>query len=190
MVPTFSDWQISPTFPVFFSVFQYFLKFFFYLKYGTIFAGFSLLQADKFPWHFQHSFQFSSIIFSDFPVFWVKFPDFSNLHKIPWLFPDWKMPSHFSRFSLISSASGNYENIQILQKSPVCFIKANKKCWKWKTLAKNLMRMFSHNPCKFLLTFVLVFRVKTRHSFKHLQRKLNFQRVHVDWIKSKAKVFH
>ena len=41
--------DFSLTFPVFFSVFQYFLKFFFYLKYGTIFAGFSLLQADKFP---------------------------------------------------------------------------------------------------------------------------------------------
>ena len=24
------------------------------------------------------------------------FPDFSSLVKIPWLFPDWKMPSHFS----------------------------------------------------------------------------------------------
>ena len=34
------------------------------------------------------------------------FPDFSSLFKIPWLFPDWKMPSHFSRFS---SPSGNPE---------------------------------------------------------------------------------
>ena len=32
------------------------------------------------------------------------FPDFSSLCKIPWLFPDWKMPSHFSRFS---GPSGN-----------------------------------------------------------------------------------
>ena len=32
------------------------------------------------------------------------FPDFSSLFKIPRLFPDWKMPSHFSRFS---SPSGN-----------------------------------------------------------------------------------
>ena len=39
-----------------------------------------------------------------FPVFCVIFPDFSSLFKIPWLFPDWKMPSHFSRFS---SLSGN-----------------------------------------------------------------------------------
>ena len=38
------------------------------------------------------------------------FPDFSSLFKIPWLFPDWKMPSHFSRFS---SPSGNPERIQI-----------------------------------------------------------------------------
>ena len=32
------------------------------------------------------------------------FPDFTSLFKIPWLFSDWKMPSHFSRFS---SPSGN-----------------------------------------------------------------------------------
>ena len=60
MVPTFSDWQISPTFPVFFVVFQYF-KVLFYLKYGTIFHYFL---------------QFSSITFSDFS---------SILGKIPWL---------------------------------------------------------------------------------------------------------
>ena len=69
MVPTFLDRQISPTFPVFFALFQYFLKFFFYLKYGTIFAAFSLLLADKLPGLFQYFLQFSSIIFSDFPVF-------------------------------------------------------------------------------------------------------------------------
>ena len=40
-----------------------------------------------------------------FPVFCVIFPDFSSLFKIPWLFPDWKMPSYFSRFS---SPSGNH----------------------------------------------------------------------------------
>ena len=37
-------------------------------------------------------------IYLSFPVFCVVFPDFSSLFKIPWLFPDWKMPSHFSRF--------------------------------------------------------------------------------------------
>ena len=36
-----------------------------------------------------------------------KFPDFSSLAKIPWLFPDWKISSHFSRFS---SPSGNPVN--------------------------------------------------------------------------------
>ena len=39
-------------FPDFSSIlcsFPVFLKFIFYLKYGTIFAGFSLLLADKFP---------------------------------------------------------------------------------------------------------------------------------------------
>ena len=77
MVPTFSDWQISLTFPVFFAVFQYFLKFFF-LNFSiyTIFAGFSLLLADKFV-TFPVFCQFSSIIFSDFS---------SILGKIPWLF--------------------------------------------------------------------------------------------------------
>ena len=33
-----------------------------------------------------------------FPVFWVKFPDFSSLVKIPRLFPDWKKFSYFSGF--------------------------------------------------------------------------------------------
>ena len=32
------------------------------------------------------------------------FPDFSSLFKVPRLFPDWKIPSHFPRFS---SPSGN-----------------------------------------------------------------------------------
>ena len=40
-------------------------------------------------------------IFQSFPVFCVIFPDFSSLFKNPLLFPDWKMPSHFS------SPSGN-----------------------------------------------------------------------------------
>ena len=64
------------------SQFSSIFKVLFYLKYGTIFAGFSLLLADKFPGLFQYFFffffsQFSSIIFSDFS---------SILSKIPWLF--------------------------------------------------------------------------------------------------------
>ena len=46
----------------------------------------------KFPWLFQYLGQISLT----FPVFWVKFPDFSSLFKIPRLFPDWKKFSHFS----------------------------------------------------------------------------------------------
>ena len=61
MVPTFSDWQISLTFPVFFP--------------------------------------FSSVKISWFSSIWGKFPDFCSLIKIPRLFPDWKMVSHFPRFS-------------------------------------------------------------------------------------------
>ena len=38
-----------------------------------------------------------------FPVFWVKFPNFYSLFKIPRLFLDWKMFSHFS------SRCGNHE---------------------------------------------------------------------------------
>ena len=81
---------------IFHTVFEYFLKFFFYSKYCT-------------GWQISlYLFQFSSIIFSFFPVFWVQFPDFSSLSKIPWLFPDWKMLSHFSRFY---SPSGNHADI-------------------------------------------------------------------------------
>ena len=47
------------------------------------------------------------------------FPDFSSLFKIPWLFPDWKMPSHFSRFS---SPSGNPAGL-----SPLLVV--NFPCW-------------------------------------------------------------
>ena len=36
--------------------------------------------------------------FPEYPVFCVTFPDFYSLFKIPWLFPDWKMPSHFPGF--------------------------------------------------------------------------------------------
>ena len=36
--------------------------------------------------------------FLTFPVFWVKFPDFSSLFRIPWLFRDWKKFSHFPGF--------------------------------------------------------------------------------------------
>ena len=57
--------------------------------------------------------------FQYFPVFCVIFSDFSSPFKIPWLFPDWKMPSHFSRFS---SPSGNldkycgkkYQNVTLM----------------------------------------------------------------------------
>ena len=34
----------------------------------------------------------------NFPVFWLKFPDFSSLFKIPRLFPDWTKFSHFPGF--------------------------------------------------------------------------------------------
>ena len=81
-----------PDFSSIFCSFPVFFKVLFYLKYGTIFAGFSLLLAD-----------FSSILFAVFqynffqifPVLWVKFPDFSRLRK----FPD------FSRFS---NPTGNH----------------------------------------------------------------------------------
>ena len=42
-------------------------------------------------------------VFPDFSLTHLKFPDFSltfwQFFKIPWLFPDWKKLSHFSRFS-------------------------------------------------------------------------------------------
>ena len=47
------------------------------------------------PSHFP---RFSSPSGNPAPVFCEIFPDFSSLFKIPWLFPDWKMPSHFSSF--------------------------------------------------------------------------------------------
>ena len=91
IVPTFSDWQISLTFPVFFTVFQYFLKFLFKVWYHiflyywlTNFPGFSSIFS---------IFQYNFVLI--FAVLWVKFPDFSSLSKIPWLFPGWKMLSHF-----------------------------------------------------------------------------------------------
>ena len=79
--------RLSLIFPVFFAVFQYFLKFS-YLKYGTIFAGFSLLLADRFPRLLQYSFKFSSVIFSDFSSI--------VLSKIPWLFQSWQNSPTFS----------------------------------------------------------------------------------------------
>ena len=109
MVLIFSDWQISLAFPVFFS-FPVFFKVLFYLKYGVIFAGFSLLLADRFPWLFHYFFQFSSLSFSDFPVFLVRFPDFSSLSKIPW-----KMLFRFSRFSSFSSAGGNHGSVLTIE---------------------------------------------------------------------------
>ena len=57
----------------------------------------------KYFWPFsQHSdsLQFINlIIFPTFPVFWVKFPDFSSLNRILRHFCDWKILSNFSRFS-------------------------------------------------------------------------------------------
>ena len=108
MVPTFSDWQISLTFPVFFTVFQYFLKFIFLFKVWyhicRVFTITGWQISLTFPVFFSI---FQCNFFPIFPVFWVKFLDFFSLDKIPWLFPDWKMPFRFSRFSLISSPSGN-----------------------------------------------------------------------------------
>ena len=36
--------------------------------------------------------------FSQFSSILCDFPDFSGLVKIPWLFPDWKIPCHFPGF--------------------------------------------------------------------------------------------
>ena len=66
MVPTFSDWQIPLTFPVIFSVFQYFLKFFFIKIMVPYLKGFTINGRQislTFPVSF---FQFSSIIFGSF----------------------------------------------------------------------------------------------------------------------------
>ena len=52
------------------------------------------------------SLEISNNIYLSLPVFCGIFPDFSSLFKIPWLFPDWKMPSHFSRFSSLSGNPG------------------------------------------------------------------------------------
>ena len=65
--PDFSN--IFRSFPVFYQVH-------FYLKHGTIFAGFSLLLTGNFPQLFQYYFQFSSIIFSDLSSILGRFPDF------------------------------------------------------------------------------------------------------------------
>ena len=50
-------------------------------------------------------------VFPDFSLTHLKFPDFSltfyYFFKIPWLFPDWKKLSDFSRFSRFSSVGGN-----------------------------------------------------------------------------------
>ena len=99
MVPTFLDWQISLIFLVFFTVFQYSETFF---KYGTIFKGFHYYWLTNFLNFSSIFFNFPVHFFLIFPVFWVKFPDFSSLSKIPWLFPDWKMLSRFlPSFSLL-----------------------------------------------------------------------------------------
>ena len=47
---------------------------------------------------------------------------FSSLFKIPWLFPDWKMPSHFS------SPSGNPDCILKPEKSTFALLDTYRKC--------------------------------------------------------------
>ena len=69
MVPTFPDHQIFLTFPVFFSIFQYFTKI--YLR--------NTLQLNKIKRKFFFKNSQNSPTYS---VFWVKFPNFSNLFKI------------------------------------------------------------------------------------------------------------
>ena len=94
LFPDFSS--IFCHFPVFFNALFFQLKTWSILANNTQFISISL--------------KISIIFISSFPVFCVIFPDFSSLLKIPWLFPDWKMPSHFFRFSRFSSPSGNPDN--------------------------------------------------------------------------------
>ena len=72
-VPIFQTNKFPRLFQYFHS-FPVFLKFFVCLRYGTIFAGFSLLLADKFPWIFQYIFSlFQCNFLLIFPVFRVRF---------------------------------------------------------------------------------------------------------------------
>ena len=56
MVPTFSDWQICLTLPVFFAVFQYFFKVLFLFEVWYHIFRVSLKLAGKFPRLFQYFF--------------------------------------------------------------------------------------------------------------------------------------
>ena len=107
IVPTFSDSQTSPTFPIFFAVFQYSSMFSFYLKYGYHICRVFLITGQQisltFPVFF---FIFPVLFFLIFPVFWVKLPDFSLTISVLTKFPDWK---RLSRFSRLSSPSRNHE---------------------------------------------------------------------------------
>ena len=92
MVPTFSDWQIFPTFPVsFFFIFQYFFSVLFHKfnKYKNLVNKYTSIKNQRKNKHKKW------LKFSHFPVFWVKFPHISSilvkiprlssLFKIPWL---------------------------------------------------------------------------------------------------------
>ena len=107
MIPTFQTGKFPLLFQCF-SVLKYFLKFLIIYSVVPYLQGFHYYWLTNFA---NFSSGFSSIFqynFSDFPVFWVNFPDFSSHKKIPRLFPDWKMLFRFSRFSRFSSLSGNH----------------------------------------------------------------------------------
>ena len=92
MVPTFLDWQISLTFPVYFFDFPVFFSILFnkFNKYKNWFYKYTLNknQGKNIIKIGQNSLIFSSIlskILSFFQYFGQNSPTFSNLFKIPWL---------------------------------------------------------------------------------------------------------
>ena len=103
-VPTFSNWQISLTFPW---LFQYFFPFSSILfnefnKYRNLFNKDTSTKKsenkNKYKnWLKSHFFSILGKFPSFFPVFWVKFPDFSSLFEIPRL----EKFSHFPGFPLL-----------------------------------------------------------------------------------------